>query len=94
MQHCEGFISAEIKPARCCIKLVFHLTYIMMHGSTKLKLVIVFYITYCKVMTDQIFECGLCELYGLCKFRVNKRISFRHSHFLFFSTLHVSIGSR
>ena len=31
------FICAEIKPAQCCIKLVFHLTYTMMHGSTKLK---------------------------------------------------------
>ena len=31
--------SAEIKPAQCCIKLVFHLTYTMMHGSTKLKFV-------------------------------------------------------
>ena len=30
--------SVEIKPAQCCIKLVFHLTYTMMHGSTKLKL--------------------------------------------------------
>ena len=30
---------AEIKPAQCCIKLVFHLTYTMMHGSTKLKFV-------------------------------------------------------
>jgi len=29
--------TAEIKPAQCCIKLVFHLTYTMMHGSTKLK---------------------------------------------------------
>ena len=29
--------SAEIKPAQCCIKLVFHLTYTMMHGSTKLQ---------------------------------------------------------
>jgi hypothetical protein len=29
--------SAEIKPAQCCIKLVFHLTYTIMHGSTKLK---------------------------------------------------------
>ena len=29
--------SAEIKPAQCCIKLVFYLTYTMMHGSTKLK---------------------------------------------------------
>ena len=29
--------SAEIKPAQCCIKLVFHLTYTMMHGKTKLK---------------------------------------------------------
>ena len=29
---------AEIKPAQCCIKLVFHLTYTMMHWSTKLKL--------------------------------------------------------
>jgi len=29
---------AEIKPAQCCIKLVFHLTYTMMHGSTKLKI--------------------------------------------------------
>jgi len=28
---------AEIKPAQCCIKLVFHLTYTMMHGSAKLK---------------------------------------------------------
>ena len=25
-----------MKPAQCCIKLVFHLTYTMMHGSTKL----------------------------------------------------------
>ena len=25
-------------PGQCCIKLVFHLTYTMMHGSTKLKL--------------------------------------------------------
>ena len=32
--HVSG---AEIKPAQCCIKLVFHLTYTMMHGSTKLK---------------------------------------------------------
>ena len=32
---------AEIKPAQCCIKLVFHLTYTMMHGSTKLKFSIV-----------------------------------------------------
>ena len=30
--------SAEIKPAQCCIKLVFHLTYTTMHGSTKLKI--------------------------------------------------------
>ena len=30
--------TAEIKPAQCCIKLVFHLTYTMMHGSTKLKI--------------------------------------------------------
>ena len=29
--------SAEIKPAQCCIKLVFHLTYTVMHGNTKLK---------------------------------------------------------
>ena len=29
---------AEIKPAQCCIKLVFHLTYTMMGGSTKLKI--------------------------------------------------------
>ena len=29
--------SAEIKPAQCCIKLVFYLTYTMMHGNTKLK---------------------------------------------------------
>jgi hypothetical protein len=29
--------SEEIKPAQCCIKLVFHFTYTMMHGSTKLK---------------------------------------------------------
>ena len=29
--------SAEIKPAQCCIKLVFHLTYTMMQGNTKLK---------------------------------------------------------
>jgi hypothetical protein len=29
---------AEIKPAHCCINLVFHLTYTMMHGNTKLKL--------------------------------------------------------
>ena len=26
-----------MKPAQCCIKLVFHLTYTMMHGSIKLK---------------------------------------------------------
>jgi hypothetical protein len=30
-------VTAEIKPAQCCIKLVFHLTYTMMHGNTKLK---------------------------------------------------------
>ena len=30
--------SAEIKPAQCCIKLVFHLTYTVMHGNTKLKI--------------------------------------------------------
>jgi len=29
--------SAEIKTAQCCIKLVFHLTYTMMHGNRKLK---------------------------------------------------------
>jgi len=28
--------SAEIKPAQCCIKSVFHLTYTVMHGNTKL----------------------------------------------------------
>ena len=28
---------AEIKPAQCCSKLVFHLTYTVMHGTTKLK---------------------------------------------------------
>ena len=28
---------AEIKPAQCRIKLVFRLTYTMLHGSTKLK---------------------------------------------------------
>ena len=31
---------AEIKPAQCCIKLLFLLTYTMMHGSTKLKFTI------------------------------------------------------
>ena len=31
-------MTAEIKPAQCCIKLVFHLTYTMMQGNTKLKL--------------------------------------------------------
>ena len=31
---------AEIKPAQCCIKLVFHLTYTMMHGNTKLKFIL------------------------------------------------------
>ena len=30
-------VTAEIKPAQCCINLVFHLTYTVMHGSTKLK---------------------------------------------------------
>jgi hypothetical protein len=30
-------VTAEMKPAQCCIKLVFHLTYTMMHGNTKLK---------------------------------------------------------
>ena len=28
---------AEIKPAQCCKKLVFYLTYTVMHGNTKLK---------------------------------------------------------
>jgi hypothetical protein len=28
---------AEIKSAQCCIKVVFNLTYTMMHGNTKLK---------------------------------------------------------
>ena len=37
MQQCAGFISAE-----CCIKLVFHLTYTMMHGFTKLKCITLF----------------------------------------------------
>ena len=45
MQHCAGFISAEslymfraeIKPAQCCIKLAFYLTYTTMHGNTKAK---------------------------------------------------------
>ena len=45
MQHCAGFYfcrvtqsdSAEIKPAQCCIKLVFYLTYTTMHGNTKVK---------------------------------------------------------
>jgi hypothetical protein len=30
-------VTAEIKPAQCCIKLVFYLTYTMMHGNTKVK---------------------------------------------------------
>ena len=30
-------IRAEIKPAQCCIKLVFYLTYTILHGNTKLK---------------------------------------------------------
>jgi len=30
--------SAEIKPAQCCIKLVFYLTYTAMHRNTKVKL--------------------------------------------------------
>ena len=29
--------SAEIKPAQCCIKSVFYLTYTVMHRNTKLK---------------------------------------------------------
>ena len=33
--------SAEIKPAQCCINLVFNLTYTMMHGN---KIKIVFYL--------------------------------------------------
>jgi len=33
---------AEIKPAQCCIKLVFHLTYTMKHGNTKLKFFFMF----------------------------------------------------
>ena len=37
--------SAEIKPAQCCIKLVFHLTYTMMQGSTKLKFIIRLHVT-------------------------------------------------
>ena len=36
----------EIKPAQCCIKLVFHLSYTMMHGSTKLKLYLTFRFSY------------------------------------------------
>jgi len=36
LRYCLNY-SAEIKPAQCCIKLVFHLTYTMMHGNTKLK---------------------------------------------------------
>ena len=31
-------VTAEIKPAQYCIKLAFHLTCTMMHGSTKLRL--------------------------------------------------------
>ena len=30
-------VTAEIKPAQCCIKLVFYLTYTTMHGNKKLK---------------------------------------------------------
>ena len=30
-------VTAEIKPAQCCIKLVFHLTYTVIHGNTTLK---------------------------------------------------------
>ena len=43
--------SAEIKPAQCCIKLVFHLTYTMMHGSTKLKIQ-----NYCFSKTEKLIE--------------------------------------
>ena len=28
---------AEMKPAHCCIKLVFHLTYTMMHGKAQIR---------------------------------------------------------
>jgi len=36
----------EIKPAQRCIKLVFYLTYTMMHGNTKLKFCERSYISY------------------------------------------------
>ena len=38
--------SAEIKPAQCCIKLVFRSTYSMMHGNTKLKFSSIIFDTY------------------------------------------------
>ena len=55
-------VTAEIKPAQCCIKLVFHLTYTMMHGSTKLKFRDHFTFTYSMHLTvseDKVVP--LCE---------------------------------
>jgi len=48
--------SAEIKPAQCCIKLVFHLPYTMMRGYTKLKLVLSFVFVLYAVKTRALFE--------------------------------------
>ena len=50
---CNNYINvkcdpAEIKPAQCCIKLVFHLSCTVMHGSTKLKFVCGTFVQKCK----------------------------------------------
>ena len=51
---------AEIKPTQCCIKLVFHLTYTMMHGSTKLKYNLFVATAYFLVT---VMNCELSELF-------------------------------
>ena len=38
VSHHISLLGPKLQPAQCCIKLVFHLTYTMMHGNTKLKL--------------------------------------------------------
>jgi len=64
--------SAEIKPAQCCIKLVFHLTYTMMHGSTKLKfnVTIVIFVYGCSCFNVNVFILVTKIAIGLFRFNL------------------------
>ena len=52
-----------MKPAQCCIKFVFHLTYTMMHGNTKLKFV---YTVFCIARTVFLALFRLCIFIRIC----------------------------